>query len=225
MDSQRARKLKAKKIGVLLQDARLALGRSRKALADELGMSSAQLAAYERGEKAPSLPELEALAFALRVPLEHFWGSEVLLESSATGEEVDLARLVAVRQRKIGAKLQQLRESAGLTLAETARRAGITPHRLRTYELAERPIPVPELEALAAALDVPVQSFMDTDGPIGEWLVQQRQIAGFLELPPELREFVSKPVNRPYLELAQRLSEMSVEKLRAVAEGLLEITL
>jgi len=225
MDSQRARKLKAKKIGVLLQDARLALGRSRKALADELGVSSAQLAAYERGEKAPSLPELEALAFALRVPLEHFWGSEVLLESSATGEEVDLARLVAVRQRKIGAKLQQLRESAGLTLAETARRAGITPHRLRTYELAERPIPVPELEALAAALDVPVQSFMDTDGPIGEWLVQQRQIAGFLELPPELREFVSKPVNRPYLELAQRLSEMSVEKLRAVAEGLLEITL
>jgi len=38
-------------------------------------------------------------------------------------------------------------------------------------------------------------------------------------------DFISKPVNRPYLQLAQRLSEMSVEKLRMVAEGLLEITL
>jgi hypothetical protein len=40
-----------------------------------------------------------------------------------------------------------------------------------------------------------------------------------------LLEFVSKPVNRPYLELAQRLSKTNVENLRAVAEGLLEITL
>ena len=41
----------------------------------------------------------------------------------------------------------------------------------------------------------------------------------------ELQGFVCKPINRPYLELAVRLSEMSVEKLRGVAEGLLEITL
>ena len=40
-----------------------------------------------------------------------------------------------------------------------------------------------------------------------------------------MQQFVSKPVNQPYLELAQRLSEMSVERLRSVAEGLLEITL
>jgi hypothetical protein len=47
----------------------------------------------------------------------------------------------------------------------------------------------------------------------------------FAELSPELQDFISKPINRPYLEIAQRLGEMSVEKLRAVAEGLLEITL
>jgi len=225
MDLQRAKKLKAKKLGVLIQDARMALGRSRTALAEALGISPAQLAAYERGEKAPSLPELEALAFVLRLPLEHFWGTDVLLEDDNRADDLDLARLIAVRQRKIGAKLRQYREEAGLSLAEAARQAGVSSHRLRAYELAERPIPLPDLEALAAVLDVPVQHFMDTSGPIGEWLVQQRQIAGFLELPAELRDFASRPVNRPYLELAQRLSEMSVEKLRAVAEGLLEITL
>ena len=45
-----------------------------------------------------------------------------------------------------------------------------------------------------------------------------------LEMPLDLQVFVSKPINRPYLELAIRLSEMSVDRLRAVAEGLLEIT-
>jgi hypothetical protein len=45
-----------------------------------------------------------------------------------------------------------------------------------------------------------------------------------MELPEDVREFICKPVNLPYLKLAMRLSELSVEKLRAVAEGLLEIT-
>ncbi len=60
---------------------------------------------------------------------------------------------------------------------------------------------------------------------MGNWRRQQRATQHIERLPPDLQEFISKPVNRPYLELAQRLSEMSVEKLRAVAEGLLEITL
>ena len=36
--------------------------------------------------------------------------------------------------------------------------------------------------------------------------------------------FVCKPVNRPYLELAMKLSGMSTDKLRSVAEDLLDIT-
>jgi hypothetical protein len=40
----------------------------------------------------------------------------------------------------------------------------------------------------------------------------------------ELRQFVAMPVNRPYLELAMKLSNMSRDKLRSVAEDLLDIT-
>jgi hypothetical protein len=54
----------------------------------------------------------------------------------------------------------------------------------------------------------------------GQGLVEK-----FLELPDELQVFLTQPVNRPYLELAVRLSEMSRDKLRSVAEGLLDITL
>ena len=60
---------------------------------------------------------------------------------------------------------------------------------------------------------------------MGKWAVQKKAVEDFLELPVEMQLFVSKPINLPYLELAQRLSEMSVDRLRGVAEGLLEITL
>jgi hypothetical protein len=69
-----------------------------------------------------------------------------------------------------------------------------------------------------------VKDFFDQHGMVGVWANEQRNVQSYLALSPELQTFVSKPVNRPYLVLAQRLSEMSVEKLRAVAEGLLEIT-
>ena len=40
----------------------------------------------------------------------------------------------------------------------------------------------------------------------------------------EIGAFVSQPVNSPYIELARKLSAMSTERLRSVAENLLDIT-
>jgi transcriptional regulator with XRE-family HTH domain len=114
---------------------------------------------------------------------------------------------------------------AGLTITELALRAGIADEKLTAYELGESPIPIPELEILANELSKTIKDFQDARGPIGGWIKQQRAMQHYADLSPELQDFISKPVNRPYLELAQRLSEMSVERLRSVAEGLLEITL
>jgi hypothetical protein len=96
---------------------------------------------------------------------------------------------------------------------------------LKSYELGERPVPLPELEALLRILDGQLEAFFDQGGPIGQWINQQKKIQQFTKLPVELQDFVCQPVNRPYLELAQKLSEMSTEKLRSVAENLLDITL
>jgi hypothetical protein len=70
-----------------------------------------------------------------------------------------------------------------------------------------------------------MRDFRDQSGPVGRWAIQKKALEDFSELPLEMQQFISKPVNLPYLELAQRLSEMSVDRLRGVAEGLLEITL
>ena len=44
------------------------------------------------------------------------------------------------------------------------------------------------------------------------------------ELPEDVREFILRPINRSYLDLAIRLSGLSVERLRGIAEGILDIT-
>jgi hypothetical protein len=66
---------------------------------------------------------------------------------------------------------------------------------------------------------------VDLEGPVGEWREQRLAFEAFLELPVELREFLGEPMNRPYLDLARNLSAVSIDRLRALGQGLLDITL
>lgn len=217
--------LRTKKLGVLLQDARLAAGKSVEECAQTIGVSVTVFEAYEYGESSPSLPELEVLAYYLDVPMDHFWGMKAISENNSKNGEIDLLRLVGLRQRIIGTLLRQARTNANLDLETVADEMGLTASQLDAYEMGEAPIPLPVLESMGAYLDHPIKEFQDQKGPLGSKMAEQLAVQSFLDLPPELQAFICKPVNQPYLELAVRLSEMSVEKLRAVAEGLLEITL
>jgi transcriptional regulator with XRE-family HTH domain len=216
--------IRAKRLGVLIRDARLASGDSLEECARAMGVSVQTLKSFEFGERSPSLPELELLAYHLQIPLEHFWGTETL-KKNGKGVKIDPEKLTTLRQRYIGALIRKARTEAGMDVQDLADKAGISPESLLAYEMGEQPVPFPVLEVLAGALNTSLREFQDRHGPVGMWFLQQRAQQDFNELPPELQAFVCKPINRPYLELAQRLSEMSVERLREVAEGLLEITL
>jgi transcriptional regulator with XRE-family HTH domain len=217
--------LRTKKLGILLRDARLASGKNLGDTAQVIGVSPAELEAYELGEKAPSLPEIELLAYYLKVPLSHFWGNTAISESGAAKINVQPQKLLEIRNKVIGALLRQAREGAGLSLEDASELAELSPQQLEMYELGHDSIPLPLLETLGNALNRPIYEFQDKHGSAGIRASQERVIDDFLDLSPELQAFVSKPINRPYLELAQRLSEMSVDKLRSVGEGILEITL
>lgn len=216
--------IRAKKLGVLIRDARMTAGRSIQDCAAAMGVGVEIYEAFEIGDQSPSLPELEFLAYFLDIPLEHFWGEETLT-ARLEKNRIDVQKLAMVRQRVIGVMLRKARLDAEKTLEEVAQAAGLPIEDLEAYEYGELPVPVPVLEQLAGILNRDLREFQDRKGPVGVWFIQQRALQDFKELPPELQEFVSRPINRPYLELAQRLSEMSVDKLRGVAEGLLEITL
>jgi len=216
--------IRSKKLGLLMRDARMSARRSIKECADAIGVKAGTIRAYEEGRKAPSLPELETLVYYLELPIDHFWSKEVKSNAPQPIETLDLPKLQAVRQRKIGALLRQERMNASLSIRNIAHQTEISGARIKAYELGERPIPLPELEILVSILGGHIESFFDRSGPVGQWLTDQEATQQFLDLPQELREFVSTPVNRPYLELAMKLSNMSRDKLRSVAEDLLDIT-
>ncbi len=216
--------IRTKKLGVLIWDARLASGKSLEECAQAVGVTPDRFEGFEFGIEPPSLPELELLAYTLRVPLEHFWGNE-RLKKNGKPTALDAAQVKLLRQKMIGALVRKARVACGLTLEAAALESNLTVEKLQTYELGELAIPIPDLETLSLVYNTSVFEFQDRHSPVGHWFEEQKSTKEFQELPLELKGFVCKPINRPYLELAIRLSEMSVEKLRGVAEGLLEITL
>jgi transcriptional regulator with XRE-family HTH domain len=217
--------LRTRKLAVLIRDARIASRKTLPECARGIGIPASTLRAYEEGRKAPSLPELEVLAYYLNMPIQHFWSSEALSDDAPRTEHLDLSTLAGLRHRIIGILLTQKRTSANISLKALSLETGISQGRLAAYESGEKPVPLPELEAILAVLGTRVENFFDKNGPIGKWMNDQQAILEFLKLPPDLRAFVCLPVNRPYLELARNLSGLSTERLRSVAEGLLDITL
>lgn len=223
MSNEKAIHLRAKIIGLHLRDARLAAGKSMKELGDVIGLSSGTISSIEQGANSPSLPELELLAFYLGTPINHFWSAQVVSQEPHPMARLETGNLLALRHRAIAAMLRQARTEKNLSQKDLADRTGISSSRIRRYESGETPVPLPELEVLAASLGYPVDQFTDSSGPVGEWINRQRAEEKFAELPRTLKEFISDSKNKPYLEIAQRLKGISVEKLRALADSLEEL--
>lgn len=218
--------IRKKKLAVLILDGRLATGRTAEECAHVLGIPVERFQAYERADAVPSLPEIEALAFFFHLPISHFWGSTALTANGAVEAKTrKLHETLNLRKKIIGALLRKAREEKNLSLEVLSKRTGIPLEDLEQYELGAKNIPLPFLEFLSVTLGRALNEFHDTQGPIGNWLAEQRTLEQVSAMPDHLKDFVFKPINRPYLEIAKRLSEIDVDRLRAVAEGLLEITL
>jgi transcriptional regulator with XRE-family HTH domain len=226
MINPKAITLRNKKLAVLILDARIASGRTIEECASILGVSFEQFQAYEHAEVAPSLPEIEMLAYFFNIPVSHFSGNTALSANGAQEERMrKLHQVIDIRQSIVGTLLRKARDEKGLSIEVLSKRTGVAAKEIEEYELGEQPVPIPVLEVLAGTLGRAMIEFQDTHGPVGAWLREQRTLDQVSEMPDHLQDFVFKPINRPYLDIAKRLSEIDVDKLRAVAEGLLEITL
>ncbi len=217
--------LRAKKLGVLIRDARLSRNKDVEECARALGVSTETFEAYEYGDKSPSLPEVEMLAYYLGMPVDHFWGQVALSKGGGSKRKFDPQFLLGLRQRIVGVQIRRARLQAQRSLEDLAQDIGVTARQLEAYELGEMAIPLPQLDALVMRLSLSIRDFRDQKGPLAESFRRNQTAKGFDELSSDLQAFIGKPVNRPYVELAQHLSEMQTEKLRTIAEALLEITL
>ncbi len=221
---QQKLQIRRRKLAALIVDSRMASRRSVEECAEALGLSAADYQAFETAKVSPSLPQLEILALYLDVPLDHFWGKQSRQRVGIPEPIQEQARTLALRNRLVAASLRLARTNGGMSPSDLAEKSGLPEATLATYEAGKTAIPLPDLEMIAAALDTPLESYFDKKGPIGQQRSQQELLAEFVQIPVEMQEFICKPVNRPYLELAVRLSHMDALKLRAIAESLLEIT-
>lgn len=226
MDFAESYRIRAKMLGVLIRDARLNAARTIEDCARLLRVYPHEVEAWEYGDNVPSLPQLEILAYYLGVPVTHFWGTETLTPEGEDNVSRAQAEYIALRQRVVGALLRIAREEAGITFEALSGITGIPGERINGYELGEIPIPLHELSVLAGGVRKNMNYFLESGGHIGELLLLRQQLKNFSDLPEEVREFVSKPINIGFLHIAQAFSQMPTENLRQIGESLLnDITL
>jgi transcriptional regulator with XRE-family HTH domain len=225
MDYQLAINILSKKMGVLLRSAREQRGETKKSCGEVIGVTPRTISKFETGEKSPSLPELEVLAYFLDVPLERFW-EDIAPDSQDKMDGLrNLSQRLEIRNLKIGASLKKYRQEAKISMKDVSEKIGLTTYRLKSYENGSFAVPVAELNAMLRLYDRELEDLIVDSGPIADWAHAKKAGEAFVELPTDLQEFILKPINRPYLEIAMKLSQMSVDKMRDVAEGLLDITL
>jgi len=217
--------IRQKMTGVLLRQARHDAGKTLKECGQVLGLSSGAVSAIEHGRRSVSLPELEMLAYYLRVPLERLLDGGAELAPTVV-EVLPSVEVLALRHRIIGALLRQACLDRDLSPTDFAKQAGVSARQLSQYEMGQKPIPLVELESLAEVLELPLSHFLEEGlGPIGEQQRRDRESQHFVALPPEVRDFVVQPANLPYLRLAMSLGTVPAVHLRNIAASLLEITL
>ena len=216
--------LKRKILGVKIRHARTRSGLSLKEVGEAMGISPGLASDMEFGRRDVSLPQLEVLAYVFNVPVTYFWSDEPIEEASH-----DLATFEAMmlRQRIIGVLLRQARLEAGRSQDDLAKLLNVPASRISSYEFGKSEIALPELERLAQYLNVSLSYFMDQGikpQETGGRAATLDEIAQFSQLPENVREFLLNPANLLYINIAMRLSGLSADTLRNLAQGLLEVT-
>ena len=225
MYTREAMAIRSKIIGVLLRNARIRAGKSLKDCAAVLGCSPGTISQFEYGRKDITLPQLEVLAYFLGLPITYFWDKDAISEEEEMDRPFD--KIMTIRRKIIGVLLRQARLDAGKNQKQCAEALSCSADRISRYERGQMDIPLPELEALANFLDVPIAYFLDEQTtPLSrETPKDVRGAETLVELPPDVRDFVSNPTNALYVRIAMKLSTLSVDDLRGIAETLLDITL
>ena len=212
-------------IGILVKRARTSAGKDQRECAEFLGCSPYAYAQYERGAQGLSLPQLEALAYFLNVPVDSLWDDAVAPPEEVQEESLPLDQILLLRRKMLAVKFRQCRQAADLSQGEMGELLGCSAHVVSQYEHGVRDIPLAELELAAERCGHSPAEFMDEETiPLAQAEQQRRLIARLEELPPDVRDFVLKPTNALYLRIAMLLSAMKADQLRQIAENLLDIT-
>jgi transcriptional regulator with XRE-family HTH domain len=207
-------------VGSTIRGAREQAGRKPRDLAAQIGITTPALLAIESGERDATLPQLEAIAYLLNVPVQALLqASGARLERGAAPIE-SLETIIRLRGYIVGARLKAARMALGESAHETMAATGIGAREIEQFEIGARQPGLGELERLTRHFGLGVEDLLDLGvGPLGETQLRQRQQAAFDALPEELRTLISSPNGAHQLELARRISALSPDQLRELSRA------
>ena len=214
-------RLYAKKLGVLINNSRIVSGRTVDECASFLGIAGEQFKNYEKGISSPSLPELEALAYFLDFPIDHFWGNQIQPTDKMASFQSSEDIRQNLRDRIIATKLRLARKNADISVKQLAKASSIPSSQIKSYEMAKNPIPLPELVILGRILELPIEVFLDNIGRIMEWRNEKDIYQRFTKLPPSIQTFLTDPQNLRYIEISMKLSKIPEQNFLEITEKVL----
>jgi transcriptional regulator with XRE-family HTH domain len=218
--------LRSKKLGLMLKQIRESHDQSEEGCANWLGISLQEYHAIEDGSSCASLPQIESLSYFLNFPFEFVTN---LPNSDTFDNSLPQPKnnaLVELRNKTIAILLKQKREEKKLSINQLSQNTDLPVDEIESYEGGSLPVPFTALLSIVEALEMPLDQLFSQDGPFKHEEMSSAGQTGSLpaNLSEEMVNFISKPANHPYLELAMRISKLDANKIRSIASSLLEIT-
>lgn len=216
-DHDEARRLRNRLLGVLIRRRRLEAECAIADCADFMGTPPALIEAWEFGERAPSLPQVEMLS-------QFFNGSQ----AAAVGDDLTEAALaraeyILLRRRLIGALLRAARLSMGASADDLSQSSGLDANQLERYELGEEMLPLSDLIALAQALSADLNDFAPQSGLARAPSKAKESRAAETEGKSEWRQFAADGENLPFIRLAMAFQHIARDDLHRIADALFAI--
>jgi transcriptional regulator with XRE-family HTH domain len=143
--------VRARILGVLIKDARAAKGLSESDCATEVGIPLEYYREWELGVRAPTLPQLEMLAYYVGVPVSRFWDTKTI-GAEQEARHVPNEAYTDLRDRVVGTQLRVARKEAALSQEELAAATGLNVGDIDAYELGQHAIPGTDLTSLASGV-------------------------------------------------------------------------
>jgi transcriptional regulator with XRE-family HTH domain len=187
-------------LGIQIKKNRYQQNQSVEQLAQLCEIPTSDMETYETGQTPIPLPRFLKISEVLHLPYER-------IQPAGDISPVELEVPPVIQPDEIP---QQLEPEPAMAAESDLVEPPIT--QSDANPLPQEPEPVAMNDRIPVVLDENIQ--------IPESVLEE--VPG---ISKELREFISKPVNVPFLELAMKLSRMDAKKLRDIAESLLEITL
>ncbi len=218
VDHDEAHCLRGKILGVLIRQSRLAAEVTTEDCARYLSVKPQLIEAWELGERAPSLSQLEGLASCFKAPMS----DESL--SAAVLPQAEQDEYMRIRQRLAGALLQSARRDQEASIEDISARTGLDADLLQRYEYGESVMPVHHLTALAQAVQRDLSYFTDSAGvSLRRASPSARNAATAKDEDVDLAQFAADQRNRAFIRLAMAFRDIDREDLDRIASALLAI--